>query len=122
MSKSTQEHNIYNNRELSWIQFNKRVLSQALDSQTPLLEQAKFSAIFSNNLDEFFMVRVASLKSQIEAGINKTSEDGLTPKEQLKEIRNQLLPLIEKQDNLGNQDNKDQQQNILWIPIFHSSL
>jgi polyphosphate kinase len=63
--------NLYINRELSWIAFNRRVLAQALDPRTQLLEQAKFSAIFSNNLDEFFMVRVASLKSQVEAGIEK---------------------------------------------------
>ena len=75
--------NLYINRELSWIAFNRRVLAQALDQRTQLLEQAKFSAIFSNNLDEFFMVRVASLKSQVEAGIDKRSEDGLTPRDQL---------------------------------------
>ena len=69
----------YINRELSWIDFNQRVLAQALDPRTPLLEQAKFSAIFSNNLDEFFMVRVASLKSQVEAGLGKASADGRTP-------------------------------------------
>ena len=69
----------YINRELSWIAFNQRVLAQALDQRTPLLDQAKFSAIFSNNLDEFFMVRVASLKSQVEAGISTPSEDGQTP-------------------------------------------
>ena len=89
--------NLYINRELSWIAFNKRVLAQALDQRTQLLEQAKFSAIFSNNLDEFFMVRVASLKSQVEAGIDKRSEDGLTPREQLHEIRNQLSALLEAQ-------------------------
>lgn len=69
----------YINRELSWIAFNERVLAQALDPRTPLLDQAKFSAIFSNNLDEFFMVRVASLKSQVEAGVSKPSEDGKSP-------------------------------------------
>ena len=89
--------NLYINRELSWIAFNRRVLAQALDQRTQLLEQAKFSAIFSNNLDEFFMVRVASLKSQVEAGIDKQSEDGLTPREQLHEIRHQLSALLEAQ-------------------------
>ena len=87
----------YINRELSWIGFNQRVLAQALDQRTPLLEQAKFSAIFSNNLDEFFMVRVASLKSQVEAGISRTSADGRTPQQQLKAIRTALIPLLEQQ-------------------------
>ena len=88
---------LYINRELSWIAFNQRVLAQALDQRTPLLEQAKFSAIFSNNLDEFFMVRVASLKSQVEAGISRTSADGRTPQQQLKAIRAALIPLLEQQ-------------------------
>ena len=87
----------YINRELSWIAFNERVLAQALDQRTPLLDQAKFSAIFSNNLDEFFMVRVASLKSQVEAGITTPSEDGKTPLEQLNTIRERLIPLLHKQ-------------------------
>ena len=87
----------YINRELSWIAFNQRVLAQALDQRTPLLDQAKFSAIFSNNLDEFFMVRVASLKSQVEAGISTPSEDGKTPFEQLVTIREHLLPLLRQQ-------------------------
>ncbi|MEB3307311.1 MAG: polyphosphate kinase 1 [Cyanobacteriota bacterium] len=87
----------YINRELSWIAFNYRVLAQALNERTPLLEQAKFSAIFSNNLDEFFMVRVASLKSQIEAGVSKLSDDGLTPLQQLSAIRLRLRPLLELQ-------------------------
>jgi polyphosphate kinase len=87
----------YINREFSWIAFNHRVLAQALNEHTPLLEQAKFSAIFSNNLDEFFMVRVASLKSQQEAGITSRSDDGLTPQQQLEEIQARLRPLLELQ-------------------------
>ena len=87
----------YINRELSWIAFNERVLAQALDPRTPLLDQAKFSAIFSNNLDEFFMVRVASLKSQVEAGVSKPSEDGKSPLEQLLAIRERLIPLLREQ-------------------------
>lgn len=93
MSDKVLAPDLYINRELSWIAFNERVLVQALDERTPLLEQAKFSAIFSNNLDEFFMVRVASLKAQVEAGINKLSEDGRTPIEQLHAIREHLTPL-----------------------------
>ena len=99
MTKSIKAKKEYINRELSWIKFNQRVLSQALDQRTPLLEQAKFSAIFSNNLDEFFMVRVASLKSQVEAGIIKENEDEPSPQEQLLEIRSQLLNLLEQQQS-----------------------
>jgi polyphosphate kinase len=88
---------LYINRELSWIAFNQRVLAHALDEHTPLLEQAKFSAIFSNNLDEFFMVRVASLKSQQEAGVVTRSDDGLTPLEQLEAIQARLRPLLDLQ-------------------------
>ena len=99
---------LYINRELSWIAFNQRVLAQALDPEVPLLEQAKFSAIFSNNLDEFFMVRVASLKSQQEAGVNTRSDDGLTPLEQLEAIQNQLRPLLELQQQHYRQSLKRQ--------------
>ncbi|MEB3208312.1 MAG: polyphosphate kinase 1, partial [Synechococcus sp.] len=88
---------LYVNRELSWIEFNRRVLAQALDEHTPLLEQAKFSAIFSNNLDEFFMVRVASLKSQVEAGLSTLSDDGLNAQQQLVAIQTTLRPLLEQQ-------------------------
>ena len=112
MSKKNDEKKTYMNRELSWLNFNERVLSLALDKDTPLLEKAKFSAIFSNNLDEFFMVRVASLKSQVEAGITKKSEDGKTPKEQLFDIRSHLLPILQKQqkqliENLENDLKKE---------------
>jgi len=97
MTKSSVPPELYINRELSWIDFNQRVLAQALDERTPLLEQAKFSAIFSNNLDEFFMVRVASLKSQQEAGLTTLSDDGLTPLEQLEAIQTKLRPLLDQQ-------------------------
>ncbi len=97
MSSAVLSPDRYINRELSWIAFNERVLAQALDPRTPLLDQAKFSAIFSNNLDEFFMVRVASLKSQVEAGITTPSEDGKTPLEQLLTIRERLIPLLQQQ-------------------------
>ncbi len=88
---------LYLNRELAWVDFNQRVLAQAQDARTPLLEQAKFSAIFSNNLDEFFMVRVASLKSQVEAGIETLSIDGLTPLQQLQAVQTKLRPLLDEQ-------------------------
>jgi polyphosphate kinase len=97
MSEPVVAPELYINRELSWAAFNQRVLAQALSEHTPLLEQAKFSAIFSNNLDEFFMVRVASLKSQVEAGVQTLSDDGLTPTQQLARVREALHPLLEQQ-------------------------
>ena len=90
----------YFNRELSWLEFNHRVLNEALDSRTPLLERLKFAAIFSSNLDEFFMVRVAVLKQQLKAGVRKLSADGRSPLEQLKAISDRLRPLVKDQDHL----------------------
>jgi polyphosphate kinase len=87
----------YLNRELSWLEFNSRVLQEALDPRTPLLERLKFTAIVSANLDEFFMVRVAALKQQLAANVSKLSVDGLTPAEQLKAITKKLRPLVTKQ-------------------------
>ncbi len=75
------------NRELSWLEFNARVLAQAEDERVPLLERAKFLAIFSQNLDEFFQVRVAGLKDQVAAGLSATTPDGRSPAQQLLEIR-----------------------------------
>ncbi|MBV8182528.1 MAG: RNA degradosome polyphosphate kinase [Mycobacterium sp.] len=79
----------YLNRELSWLDFNARVLALAADTSLPLLERAKFLAIFASNLDEFYMVRVAGLKRRDEMGLSVRSADGLTPREQLRRIGEQ---------------------------------
>src|SRR3954471_7582469 len=76
----------YLNRELSWLDFNSRVLALAESPDTPLLERAKFLAIWSQNLDEFFQVRVAGLKDQVAAGIGGTSPDGRTAAQQVMEV------------------------------------
>lgn len=91
----------YFNRELSLIEFNRRVLNEAKLESHPLLERIKFCTIFSSNLDEFFMIRVAGLKSQLSAGINeRLSYDGKTPLEQLKAIRKALVPLYKEQEDI----------------------
>src|SRR3954470_14677412 len=72
---------LFANRELSWLDFNDRVLPLAGEDRLPLLERAKFLAIYSNNLDEFFMVRVAGHHDQVDAGIDTRGPDGLTPSE-----------------------------------------
>ena len=87
----------YFNRELSWIEFNRRVLQEAIDPRTPLLERLKFLSIFSSNLDEFFMVRVASLNDQVEAEVQKLSADGKTPQEQLSTVLAGVRPIITQQ-------------------------
>lgn len=93
------------NREISVIQFNKRVLYEALDkTHHPLLERLKFITIFSSNLDEFFMIRVAGLKNQLVEGVNELSYDGKNPAQQLKEIREILLPLYKLQEEILNND------------------
>lgn len=85
------------NRELSWLEFNRRVLEEALDEKNPLLERLKFLSIFSTNLDEFFMIRVAGLKEQLEDRPEKTSLDGLTAKQQLAGIWEKVRPMIAEQ-------------------------
>jgi len=85
------------NRELAWLDFNARVLALAEDRDLPLLERAKFLAIFSGNLDEFFQVRVAALRDKHAAGLVATSADGLTPAEQLRAIRPRVEELIGRQ-------------------------
>ncbi|MBM7607870.1 polyphosphate kinase [Lysinibacillus composti] len=88
----------YNNRELSWLAFNERVLEEAEDIENPLLERLIFLAIFSSNLDEFFMVRVAGLQDQVRAGYHKPeNKSGLTPKEQLTKIAERTQALVRRQ-------------------------
>jgi polyphosphate kinase len=85
------------NRELSWLEFNRRILEEARDPTVPLLERVKFLAIFSSNLDEFFMVRVAGLKRQLQAGDQDGGPDGLTPAQTLAEISSRVHQLVEEQ-------------------------
>jgi polyphosphate kinase len=92
----SQQHLLIN-RELSWLKFNRRVLEEALDHRHPLLERLKFLAIFSSNLDEFFMIRVSGLQEAIAAGVAENSPDGMTAAEQLTEISAQLRPMLAEQ-------------------------
>ncbi|MDZ8106871.1 MAG: polyphosphate kinase 1 [Nostoc sp. DedQUE12a] len=87
----------YLNRELSWLEFNGRVLHEACDDRTPVLERLKFLGIFCSNLDEFFMVRVAALKQQVEAKVSLLTPDGRTPQQQLDDIQSALIPQVKKQ-------------------------
>ncbi|HEX4950343.1 MAG TPA: polyphosphate kinase 1 [Blastocatellia bacterium] len=100
----TAEENLFLNRELSWIAFNRRVLEEALDETQPLLERLKFLAIFSTNLDEFFMVRVSGLQEQLEADPYTLSPDGLNPATQLRLITEQLRQLLQLQMRCLNED------------------
>ena len=88
---------LFINRELSWLQFNARVLHEAFDPRNRLLERVKFMSIFSTNLDEFYMVRVAGLRRQIAAQVQHVPADGLTPAQQLAAIREQVSLLLEQQ-------------------------
>ena len=93
----------YINRELSWLAFNSRVLHEAMDDRTPLLERLKFLAIFSSNLDEFFMVRVAILKEKLEADVTKLSPDGKTIQEQVAIVQDGVRPLMARQHHYFEQ-------------------
>ncbi|SDE42506.1 polyphosphate kinase [Rhodospira trueperi] len=88
------------NRELSWLGFNFRVLDEARNQRHPLMERVRFLSISGSNLDEFYMVRVAGLKGQVTAGVNKTSQDGRTPAQQLQEINRTARELLDEQQEI----------------------
>jgi polyphosphate kinase len=90
------DHSLYINRELSWLDFNERVLQLAEDEHLPLIERVKFCAIYTTNLDEYYMVRVAGLHDQIDAGIENQSQDGATPSQTIELIRARTLELGER--------------------------
>ncbi|PZR97492.1 MAG: RNA degradosome polyphosphate kinase, partial [Candidatus Chloroheliales bacterium] len=89
--------NLYFNRELSLLKFQRRVLENSLSERHPLLERIKFLAITHSNIDEFFMVRVSGLREQIKQGVSDTSPDGMTPSEELATVRQELLDIFEQQ-------------------------
>ncbi len=95
---------LYFSRELSWLEFNDRVLEEALDERTPLMERLKFISIYGTNLDEFFMIRVAAIKQQIDAQIHRRSEDGRTPPEHLTAISERLRVSLRRQMRLLSED------------------
>src|SRR6476660_950515 len=95
---------LYINRELSWLAFNERVLAQAQDPSHPLLERVKFLAITGTNLDEFFMVRVATILKKFRAGIEETSFDGLSTEDELGVIRSRALAQMDEQAACWSKD------------------
>ncbi len=92
------------NRDLSWIEFNRRVLEEALNPHLPLLEKVKFISIFHTNLDEFYMIRVSGLKEQIAADVLEPTIDGLTPLEQVRRIEKILQPMLKTINGLWQND------------------
>ncbi|MGE0659195.1 MAG: RNA degradosome polyphosphate kinase [Reyranellaceae bacterium] len=91
------------NRELSWLAFNTRVLEEATNPRHPLLERVRFLSISANNLDEFYMVRVAGLRDMVRSGVQTVSDDGLTPQQQLLAIRDTVTELVERQQTVWAQ-------------------
>ena len=92
------------NRELSWLEFNRRVLEEAQDATQPLIERVKFLTIFSSNLDEFFEIRVAGIKQQIESETSDVGPDGLSPTETFNSIRNNFRSMFVEMFGGGKAD------------------
>ena len=88
------------NRDLSWVEFNRRVLEEALNPELPLLEKIKFISIFHSNLDEFYMIRISGLKEQVAANVLEPTIDGLTPTEQLRKIEQKIRPMLDESMDL----------------------
>jgi polyphosphate kinase len=96
MTETAVASSLFLNRELSWLEFNGRVLHEAEDERTPLLERLKFLSIFSTNLDEFYMVRIAALRRQVAVGVQQTTPDGLTPQATLDAIDERIREQLER--------------------------
>jgi polyphosphate kinase len=96
MAETAVASSLFLNRELSWLEFNSRVLHEAEDDRTPLLERLKFLSIFSTNLDEFYMVRIAALRRQVAAAVTLTTPDGLTPQGALDALDGRIRELLER--------------------------
>lgn len=98
------EPSLYTNREISWIEFDRKVLETAIDPSVPLLERVKFLSIFFNNLDEFYMVRVMNLQRQARSGVAPTGADKMPPAKQLSEIRRRVCEMLDIAENLWLKD------------------
>lgn len=108
------------NRDLSWIEFNRRVLEEALNPELPLLEKVKFISIFASNLDEFYMIRVSGIKDQIAAGITGPTIDGLTPHVELQRIEKAVKPMLDALSNLWlNEVVPNLKKNNVHIMDYH---
>ena len=114
---------LYTNRELSWILFDHRVLNEARDKSIPLFERLKFLSITASNLDEFFMIRVASLKDMVHAGYEKKDISGMTPEKQLEEISKAIHELVDLQYSTWNRSLVPQlKKNGLQVISRHEDL
>jgi polyphosphate kinase len=110
---------LYLNRELTWLNFNRRVMHEAQDPRTPLLERVKFLAIVSSNLDEFFMKRIGGLKQQLGARVHELSVDGRTPLEQLAECHAVVRDLKSQQRDLAVQLTEELSEAGIWISRYY---